>query len=224
VRAAGALAFAILLTSLGFARDNAALAQQSPAPPTTATDVLSRVESYWKNMESYKVPVVMSGSVKVKFISVPFRMDGTQYYQSPGKQALRLNNVPSLARGFENTVDNMGTPETWTVRYDITLTGTQQHGAHPAYVLVGTPKSTGNVKSVTLYVSEKTYAVQGMTFNYNNGATLVVAFSHHGLSPYHEPTSATINANFPGYSGNAQVQYGTYTFNVPIDPAVFQKQ
>jgi len=199
------------------------VAQQPPAP-ATAADVIAHVQSYWQNMQSYQVPIVMSGSVKVSFLSVPFRMDGTEYYEAPDKQALHLNNVPPPARGFENTVSNMGTPATWPLNYDITLKGTQPYGKHTAFVLVGTPKRGGNVKTMTMFVNVKTYAIEAVNFAYNNGASLVVSLSHHGLSPFHQATSATVDARFPGYTGSAQIFYGTYKFNVPIDPSVFEKR
>jgi outer membrane lipoprotein-sorting protein len=193
----------------------------SPAPQSAA-DVLRGIAGYWKNLKSYKVAVTMSGSVKVSFISLPFTMTGTEYYRAPDRQALHMNDVPSLAKGFETTMASMGTPETWPLRYDITLQGTRPHNNHTAYVLVGTPKNGGNVKNVTMLVNAKTFAIESVLFSYNNGATLNLDLSHRGLSPYHLPTSATVGARFPQYSGNADITYGTYDVNVPIPDSVFQ--
>ncbi len=200
-------------------------ASPSPAPSAaapTASAVLAGITSYWKNLRSYEVPVTLDGSVKVSFISVPVALNGTEYYRAPDRQALHLNQVPSLAKGFENTMTSMGSPETWPNTYDIELHGTQPHGGHTAYVMVGTPRRPGNVKTVTMYVNTKTYAIENVAFAYNNGASLTVEFSHHGNSPYHLPTSAKIQAKFPQYSGNANLHYGTYKINQPIPDSVFQ--
>jgi hypothetical protein len=198
--------------------------QASPTPLHDAAAVIAGIESYWKNLISYQVPVSMSGSVRVSFISVPFRMTGTQYFRAPDQEALHLSDAPSLARDFQTTVASMGTPETWSVTYDITLAGIQTHRNHATYVLVGTPHRSGSrVKNMTMWVNVKTYAIEAVTFAYNNGASLALELSHHSRSPYHQPTSISVTAKFPSYAGNARIQYGTYQFNGPIPNSVFQK-
>lgn len=218
-RAAGALLLAAGLLALP-ARADAPAAAPTPA---SAADVLARVESYWKNLHSYQVPLTFSGSVKVSFFSVPFSMDGTEYYQAPDKQAVHLNNVPSMARGFETSVASMGTPETWPVTYDISIAKTAPRGKHVAYVLVGTPRKPGNVKTLTMYVNAQSFSIESVTLTYNSGATLDIEFHHHNQSLYRLPVSAKINAKFPNYSGSGQIVYGTYQVNVPVPDSVFEK-
>jgi outer membrane lipoprotein-sorting protein len=203
-------------------------ATSAPAPqstPQTAADVFARVDQYWKAMDTYQVPVKINGSVKVSILSVPVAMDGTEYYKAPNRTTMRLNNVPSMAKSFSNTISNMGTPQTWEQTYDIVLNGTEQHGKHLAYVLVGTPKRAGaNVKTVKMWVNTSSFAIQSVAFAYNNGSSLQLELSHHGLSPYHLPTSIALKASFPGYSGNATIVYGTYQINVAIPDSVFEQQ
>jgi outer membrane lipoprotein-sorting protein len=195
-----------------------------PAAMPSAATILQKSESAWQGLSTYQVPVTVSGSVRVAFISVPVRMTGTQYYQAPDQQAMHLDNPPSYARGLGNTLSTMGTPQTWLRDYAIALPASQPHGHHSAYVLTGTPKRQGSrVKSMTMSVSARTYAIESIKFSYTNGASLVVTFLHHpGLSQYHLPRSATINAHFPQYSGNATITYGAYTINQPVPASVFQ--
>jgi hypothetical protein len=205
------------------------LGASSPAPvaslaPNTAAGVLQHIEASWKPLRSYMVPVTIHGSVKVSFLSIPFDMTGTEYFKAPDKVAMRLDNVPSLARGFENTMNSMGTPQSWQQDFDITLSGTQPNHHHMAYVLVGAPKRGGNVKSVTMWVNNSSYAIQQVAFAYQNGAALGLHLIHHNKSPYHLPSGATVEARFPQYSGSATIAYGTYRINVPIADSVFQKQ
>jgi hypothetical protein len=71
-------------------------------------------------------------------------------------------------------------------------------------------------------ISTSTYAIESMTFNYTNGATLVVTFKRHpGETQFHLPRSATVAAHFPSYSGNATITYGEYTLNQPIPDSIF---
>jgi hypothetical protein len=194
------------------------------APARTAADVLARVAGTQTPLQSYAVPVVISGSVKVSFLSVPFTVHGTQYFKAPDKQAMHLTDAPSLAHGFQDAVSSLGSPQAWESTYDITLAGTQARHKHYGYVLVGIPKVHGNVKSFTMLVGEKSNAIETVDFAYNNGASLEIEFGHHHAHAYHLPSSATIVAHFPQYSGAATVSYGTYTLNEPIPDSVFQKQ
>lgn len=207
----------LLLVALG--------AAPSPAPsPENADDVLARAVANRHELHSYQVAVNITGSVRVSIMSVPVAMNGTEYFKAPDKEAMHLNNVPSLAKSFSNTVNTMGTPQTWEATYDITLQGTTSHRNHDAYVLVGTPKHSGNVKSMTMWVNVHTYAIEGVTFAYVNGSSLGLEFSHHGLSPYHLPTKITVSAHFPGYSGQALIAYGPYQINVAVPDSVFAQQ
>jgi outer membrane lipoprotein-sorting protein len=186
--------------------------------------VLARAVAGRQELHSYQVPVSIRGSVRVSFLSVPVAMDGTEYFKAPDKEAMRLNNVPSAAKSFSNTMNAMGTPQTWEATYDIVLQGTTPHRNHTAYVLVGTPKHPSNVKTVTMWVNARTYAIESVAFAYTNGSALGLEFSHHGLSPYHLPTSIAVTARFPGYSGQARIAYGTYQINVAIADSEFAQQ
>jgi hypothetical protein len=213
-----------------------ALAAVLAAPPVTAwpqtaptvhsaADVIAGMQGFWQGLKSYQVPVTLSGSVKVSFISVPINAQGTEYYRAPNQQALHLTGVPRAAESFQTTVASMGSPQTWPLNYTMALQATQMRGSHLAYVLLGTPKKSGStVKTVTMWVAAKTFAVESVAFAYQNGSTLDLEFSHHGRSPYHLPTRITVNAKFPSYGGSAQLLYGTYQTNVPIPDSAFVKQ
>jgi outer membrane lipoprotein-sorting protein len=196
----------------------------SPARLPDAMTILQRSESAWKGLNTYQVPVTISGSVRVSIISLPVHMTGTQYYQAPDQQALHLDNPPRLASGLGNTLSTMGTPQTWLRDYDIAMPVSQPHGSHSSYLLTGTPKRPSHVKSMTMLVSARSYGVESIVFSYTNGATLSVTFTRHqGISQYHLPRRATIVAKFPSYNGNATIDYGNYQINQPIPAAVFQQ-
>ncbi len=191
-----------------------ATARTQTAPTAhDAADVVAGMQSFWQNLKSYQVPVSLNGNVRVSFVSVPFNAQGIEYYRAPNQQAIHLDGA------------SMGSPQTWPSNYAMTLEGTQTNRGHLAYVLVGTPKKLGsNVKTITMWVAVKTFAVETVAFAYQNGSALSLDFSHHGPSPYHLPTRIAVNAKFPSYSGSAQIVYGTYQTNVPIPNSAFEKQ
>lgn len=200
------------------------LVAATPAPrasPDAAT-ILQRNQDTWRGLSSYQVPVTVNAHVRVSIVSLPVNMTGTQYYQAPDRQALHLDNPPSMARGLGDTLSTMGTPQTWLRDYAIAAPSVQPHGRHTAFVLIGTPKRAGHVKTMTMWVSTTTYAIEAVNFAYENGATLDVTFSRHrGVPPYHLPHSATVTAKFPAYSGTATITYGTYQLNQPIPASIF---
>jgi len=202
-----------------------ALATAPPSnAPLDAATILQRSQNGWHGLSSYQVPVTISGSVHVAIVSLPVHMSGTQYYQAPDQQALHIDNPPRLARGLGDTLSTLGTPQTWLNDYTIAAPAGQPHGHHNSYVLVGTPKRSSRVKTMTMYVSAATYVIEGVTFAYTNGANLQVTFEHHhGISQYHLARSAKVVARFPAYSGFATIVYGDYRINAPIPPAVFQQ-
>ncbi|HTX58390.1 MAG TPA: hypothetical protein VMH02_01850 [Verrucomicrobiae bacterium] len=216
MRAAAALAVAALLATIAPARSQG-------GDLTTAAQILQGIAQSQNGLRSYRVPLTMSGHVKVKFISVPFSMSGTQYFEAPDRQALHMDDVPGIAKSFATTVSNIGTPQTWPQTYTIVLQGRRQHDHHNAYVLVGTPKKAGNVKSVTMLVNPESFAIEDVFFAYQNGSKLEIAPAHHDKNPYHLPESMTVTADFPGYSGNAVIAYGAYETNVAIPDAVFRQ-
>jgi hypothetical protein len=207
-----ALAAALLIGLLG----------ASPAPATRAVgDVLQAIGNARKGLNSYIVPVAMHGSVHVKIVSVPFSMHGTEYYQAPNKQALRMVDVPKMAQGFSNMVGSLGTPSTWPQTYAISLQGTRAYAGRQDYVLVGLPRKSGNVKNVTVLVNPTTSAIDSAAFAYNDGSSVSLTLSYGG-NPYNLPTSGNVAAHFPDYSGGASIDYGTYQTNVTVPDSVFQ--
>jgi hypothetical protein len=132
--------------------------------------VIDGMQRQWQNLKSYQVPVTLSGSVRASFVSVPFSIQGTEYYRAPNQQALHLNSAPAIAQQFQNTVTSMGTPQTWPLNYVMTLKGTQLHDKHLAYGLIGTPKNSGStVTTVTMDVAAKTFVVADAAFQPDNG-------------------------------------------------------
>ena len=217
------LVLVLVLPCVALALGAAGLAATaSPAPTLDATTILQRSESRWQGLSSYQVPITISGSVRVAFVSVPFKMTGTQYYQAPDEQALHLDKPPSYARGLGNTLSTMGTPQTWLRDYAIAQPVSQPHGHHTAYVLTGTPRRESRIKTMTMWISATSYGIESIIFSYTNGASLTVTFQRrHGVTQYHLARGATIVAKFPSYSGNAQIVYGDYRLNQPIPATVF---
>ncbi|HEY3676451.1 MAG TPA: hypothetical protein VGK84_10720 [Candidatus Tumulicola sp.] len=223
--APASIVIAIALTAAASGQTAAPTSTSPPVPTArTAAQVIAGMQSFSKDLKSYAVPVTLRGGVKVSFVTVPFEAQGMEYYRAPNKQAVHLEGAPALAQRFQNTVATMGSPQTWPLDYSMSLVVTQQNNGHLAYHLVGPPKKTGStVKNVSMWVAAKTFALQTVSFSYQNGSSLSLNFGHHGLSPYHLPTHVTVTAKFTSYSGNAELIYGTYRINASIPDSMFTR-
>jgi hypothetical protein len=221
----GSISIAVALTAAVSAQ-TAAPTATAPAVATArnAADVIAGMQSFSRGLKSYQVPLTLHGGVKVAFLTVPIDAHGMEYYRAPNRQAVHLEGAPAMAQRFQNTVATMGSPQTWPLDYSMSLVGVRQNNGHLAYHLMGPPKKSGStVKSVSMWVTARTYALQTVSFSYQNGSSLTLDFSHHGPSPYHLPTRVNVSARFSSYSGNAQLMYGTYETNVPIPDSVFSR-
>ncbi len=172
-------------------------------------------------LNSYRVPVTMSGSVRNGLISVHFTMKGTEYFKAPDRDALRMTQVPKMASGFKNTIVSIPPPAAWPEIYAMSVTGSETYGSDRVFVLSGTPRKGGNVTSVTMLVDASTYALDAISYAYKNGSSLGFQLQHGG-NPYRLPTGAAVSAHFPSYRGTANVTYGAYATNVPIPESVFE--
>jgi hypothetical protein len=208
------------LSLLAIAATCAGATAAASVPPSVAA-VVARMEAARSGLESYRVPVTMTGSLHNGLISVHFTMKGTEYFKAPDRDALRMTQVPKIASGFKNTIVSIPPPAAWPEIYTMRVSGTQAYGSDRVFVLTGTPRKGGSVASVTMLVNASTYTLDAITYAYKNGANLGFQLQHGG-NPYRLPTGAAVSAHFPSYRGTANVVYGAYATNVPIPESVFQ--
>ena len=196
-------------------------AQSSPS----ADQIVAQTQAAFnKGVNTFQVPVTMKGKVRSGPLSLPFSVNGTQYFQAPDRIAMHMNNLPGPAKGFENSVNNVGTPATWAKTYVFAYNGTSTRDGHDVYVLSGPPRNTGSrVKTATLYIDTQSYDVRGVHFDYNDGSTVDGTRQFKDVGKYHLVSNTNVSASFPQYKGDAEVNYGDYKINGPIDPSVFQK-
>jgi hypothetical protein len=208
-----------LLTLFSFYAAVAALPASAQALPPVAT-IVARMQAARTGLQSYSVPVTMSGSVRNGLLSVHFTMKGIEYFKAPDREALHMTQVPRMASKFKDTIVSIPPPGAWPEMYVMRVQGTQTYGSDRVYVLNGTPRAGGNVSSVTMLVNSSSYALDSIAYAYKNGSNLSFRMQH-GTNPYRLPTGADVSAHFPAYHGTATVVYGDYTTNVAFPDSVF---
>ena len=206
--------------ALFFAR--AASAQTPSLAPMTVPQILARMAANTAGLRSYAVPVHIDAHVRNGLLSVPVSMDGERYFEAPAREAMRMRNVPAIGKQFSNVYAGLGTPQTWQTTYDIVLDGSGELNGHSVFRLRATYKHPSTVDRVELYVDVSTFDAVEVRWFYHNGATIVMDIDESLVEDtYRLPQRETLRVQFPAYSGNATVSYGTYSINVPIPDSVF---
>jgi hypothetical protein len=189
-----------------------------PSGPT-ASDIVTRMAAARKGLTSYSVPIHFDLVVH-KGMSVTAKLDSVRYFESPDKEVLVMNSMPSIARQFQYIYSGLGTPQTWPEQYEISRVAS----AEPqSYELKGVPKNNSNVTYVLLDVTTDTLAPIGAHCFYTNGGRVDMQFQNTLVNgTYWLPTTETIDIAFPEYKVHAVGHYGDYSVNQPIPDSVWQ--
>ena len=171
-------------------------------------------------LETYDVPVTIHAAVK-KIISISFTLSGERYFAAPDKEALKLKSVPAIAKAFSNLYSSLGTPLTWSQTYDLKLVPPDHPVTQPTYEFLGTYKRSSSVDHILLDIDADTYDPTEVRWFYRNGATIVMNVQEEGVGQFRLPAVETVDLRFPGYSGHATIDYGTYNINSTLAPEVF---
>jgi hypothetical protein len=190
-------------------------------PPSSAQNVASQLAAATHGMKSYRVDVTISAKERVGFLRVPITIHGLQFYKSPARVALQVNHAPAFLRSLVTTVENLGSlqvappnsglsvdPSSSPKSTDVTLTGTWK-------------ERKNDIRGVTLKVNKKTFVVDGATITYLKGQTLTATFEHKQVGKYLLVSKVTLDGAIAGYKGTADVSYGNYSLNVPVNDSVF---
>ena len=196
----------------------AAAATSSPLPPVS--DVLSGMAKQTAGLQAYEVPVTIHAVVK-KVISIRFTLSGERYFAAPDKEAIKLKSVPAIAKAFSNLYASLGTPSTWSQTYDLQVVTPDHVSTQPTYELLGTYKHLSSVDHILFDVDASTYDPVEVRWFYRNGATIVMNVQEQSIGTFRLPAVENVDVHFPGYSGHATINYGTYDINVAVQPSVF---
>jgi len=210
-----------MIPNLASAALTLAVLTASPAP--SVTDVLSGMEKQTAGLQAYDVPVTIHLVVR-KFIAVHLTISGERYFAAPDKEALRLHSVPAVARAFSNIYASLGTPATWPQTYDLQVVSPDHATAQPIFELSGTYKRPSSVDHILLDVDANTYDPIEVRWFYRNGATIVMNVQEQSVGTFRLPAVQDIDVHFPGYSGHATIDYGTYRLNATLPDSVFSNQ
>ncbi|HKE37493.1 MAG TPA: hypothetical protein VKB39_08670 [Candidatus Baltobacteraceae bacterium] len=195
----------------------------SPSLPPVS-DVLSGMAKQTTGLQAYEVPVTIHASIRNGILAVPLSVTGERYFAAPDKEALKLNDVPALAKVFSNLYASLGTPLTWPQTYDLQVVSPDHASASPIYELRGTYKHTSSVDHILLDVDAETYEPVQVRWFYRNGSTIAMNVQEKAVGAFRLPSVEDVDVHFPGYSGHATIEYGAYAVNGTLPASAFGSQ
>ena len=204
--------------------ENRGDAATSPVPSSaplemTGSEILARLLAARQGLHSYSVPIHFNLTVH-KGPSVSAQLDAVRYFQSPDRELLAMNSMPSFAGKFRYIYSGLGTPETWPSSYDVTRVAGDPESA--TYELKCVPRTTTGVSYMLWDVTRDTYAPVAAHVFYTNTGRVDLQFENAQSGGYLLPLTETIDIAFPDYKVHAVGHYGTYSINRPIPDSVWQ--
>ena len=188
----------------------------APAAEVASLDLLRRATDPNPGLNSYTASAQLSATLHV-VLAVKKSFNGTVYYLKP-KRKIEFVNVPSELAQFKNLVT--ATPSFDEAMTEYTIAPLTDDGAESTYSLVP-KKAGGRVKSVTVRVNDQAALIDRATWSYVNGGTLSFTESYTNVGTYRLPSTADIEARFPGYSVDGTITFFNYAPNAPVLPSIF---
>jgi hypothetical protein len=208
--------------AMAFAAAILLLAAAPPTPaPLTVQQILTRMAANTTGLKTYQVPVEIDARIH-KIITLPVSMSGKRYFKAPDQEAMKMNTVPSIAKGFQNVYASLGTPATWPQRYDLTLVTQEVSSGRAVYEVRAVYKRSTRIDHIMLDVDATTFDPIQARWYYTNGATIVMNIEEQLVGgKYRLPTREQLDVTFPQYRGSAVVKYGDYVIDQAIPDKVF---
>ncbi len=176
--------------------------------------VLARLSADPRTPEGYSADL----ELHVKLHSFPFiglTVHGTSTYRKPGLYHYQLQNLPHIAAKFNDLHYDLGDPETWTARYDITMSPLSTSDAP---VLRLTPKKPGGmVTYLDIQTDNKNGRMLQATWKRRDGGTIVLTQTYAPIGPNDVVTAQHATFDIPHMRAELTA---TYT-NVVVDTPMF---
>ncbi|HTW83327.1 MAG TPA: hypothetical protein VMD91_04545 [Candidatus Sulfotelmatobacter sp.] len=198
-----------------------ARASTSPAPDGTAIDadrVVALVTAGSGQLDSYIVPLHIDARVR-KLFTFHVKLDGTVYFKRPERVKLEMGLVPAQ---YRHLFAALGSPLTWSQRFDFSTESVTMDGARKMYHLRGTPRTTDpQIASVALDVPEEHLGAMHVRWTCVDGTAIDEHVYPGNDGTYDLPKRAEIEMTAQGFHVDADLLYGDYALNEGFPDSVF---
>jgi len=188
-------------------------APASPAVPAQGGPavVLARLSSDPRTPDGYAANV----ELHVKLHSFPFigaTVHGTSTFRRPGLYHYHLDNLPRIAAKFDDLQYDLGDPQTWSQRYDITLAPESTDEA-PALRL--TPKHPGLVTALDIVTDARHARMLKATWMRRDGGSIVLTQTYAAIGAADVVTEQHAVIDIPHMRAELTATYTNVTIETP---------
>jgi hypothetical protein len=179
-------------------------------------DLLRRAADPNPTLTSYTASAHLDATLHV-VIPVHKSFNGTVYYLKP-KRKISFQGVSGSLDKFKDLVES--TPTYDEVMSTYTIVPLADDGSASSYSFV--PKKAGSrVKSLTLFINDRTAQIDHAQWSYTNGGSLSFEQTYETVGAYRLPAKSDIAARFPGYSVDGTITFSGYVPNAAVSPSIF---
>ncbi len=188
-----------------------------PAAAASTDEILTAMEAVNPDVETYRASVEFSVGLHWP---LPLRktVHGATYFKRPSKMEVVFADLPAFAQQFRNVYVGLGTPEDWHRKFDI---ATGLEAGHEFLIL--TPKNAKRLRRVDVHLDEASNLPSRIVWTYRDGRIEMVQTIAR-IDGEYVVAAQRAEIRLPGVSAWIATSVRDYSFNVPIDDAIFTKK
>lgn len=190
--------FTSAMVSRGFA--------QQPGEPDLAA-ILSKLAADPATPNAYRAAVKLHVHLRV-FPWISVTLNGNQAYKRPGLYHFAFRGVPRAAERFHDLDYDLGNPQTWPSKYDISLLTPASTNVEPVVRLV--PKKRGLVKNLDVTIDPvKGHIDKAVWIRFDGGVISLV--NHYNTVGANEIVGEqTASINVPHMRADLDAEYSEF--------------
>jgi hypothetical protein len=118
-------------------------------PPLASVPFFAALLREHERVRPFSVPLHLSVSMHRFIFTFHFTMDGPARFQPPASYHVAIERVPPQ---YQRLFGELGTPQTWTQQYDLTVQSSSVIDGRLHYLISGVPRRPNDIKHLEIEV------------------------------------------------------------------------
>ncbi|MDQ6930524.1 MAG: hypothetical protein M3126_07660 [Candidatus Eremiobacteraeota bacterium] len=191
--------FALATASRGFA--------QQPAEPDLSA-ILAKLAADPTTPNEYSAAVKLHVHLRV-FPWISVTLNGNQAYKRPGLYHFVFRGVPRAAERFHDLNYDLGNPQTWPAKYDISLLTPASATVEPVVRLV--PKKRGLVKNLDVTIDPVKGHIDKAVWNRFDGGVISLVNHYNAVGSKELVAEQQASINVPHMRADLDAEYSEFS-------------
>jgi hypothetical protein len=163
--------------------------------------------------------------VDVRMLNFPWlspKLDGSVYFKRGTGYEVVFDRTPFYARNFRKIFADVGDPQAWLRRDEISVIGMPVVGGRQLLELrLVRKKHSATLAYALAFVDPSTYELVRMEWHYTNGGTIVMTQTYRSEGGFDLLAEQHAVIDIPHVRAVAEAQYGDYHANIALGDSIF---